>query len=79
VPYHPRSPTRKAYRSFLSTEALHDLGASDDVNTWLPTFVRKESVIAEQIRRLQRAAPDAPAIVASINARCIRGDVDAEG
>ncbi|HEY9010139.1 MAG TPA: hypothetical protein VIN06_03900 [Devosia sp.] len=54
------------YLLFISPEALHDLGASDDVDTWLPTFHCKESLIAEQIRRMQRPAPDAPAILDSI-------------
>jgi len=56
------------YHVFVAPEALLELGASEDVATWLPAFHRNESLIAAHVKAMQRAAPDAPAIIESLAA-----------
>ncbi|MFL6627640.1 MAG: hypothetical protein ACJ8IK_05975 [Burkholderiaceae bacterium] len=56
------------YHVFVSADALLELGATDDVRTWLPAFHRNESLIAARVKAMQRAAPDAPAVIESLAA-----------
>ena len=56
------------FHVFVAPEALLELGATDDVATWLPAFHRHESLIAAHVRSMPRAAPDAPAIIVSLAA-----------
>jgi len=54
------------YHVFISPEALLELGATQDTETWLPAFHRNESLIAAHVKGMQRAAPDAPAVIESL-------------
>jgi len=55
------------YHVFVSPEALRELGATEDRTTWLPAFHRNEALIAAHVKSLQRATPDAPAIIESLS------------
>jgi len=54
------------FHVFVSPEALIELGATEDADTWLPTFHRNESLIAAHVKAMRRTAPDAPAIIESL-------------